>query len=307
MPPPRSQLSDPPDRGCIDTEQRNHRSKNLDTLSIRECVRLINEEDMTVAPAVRDAEVSISEFITSAAANMKNGGRLIYLGAGTSGRLGVLDSAECPPTFQTDPGLVIGLIAGGNTALRKSSEYREDDPDGAKEELELLCLDSKDTVLGIAAGGTTPYVLGGLKIAQKKGAVTGLLCCTDPPEPLVVDHLIIVRTGPEIITGSTRMKAGTATKMVLNTISTTIMVQMGKVHDNLMVDLRASNDKLRDRAVRIISELTGIDRKESLQLLSRARGCVKQAVLMQTKNISFTDADSRLKKAEGILRKALED
>jgi N-acetylmuramic acid 6-phosphate etherase len=228
------------------------------------------------------------------------------VGAGTSGRLGVLDASECPPTFQTDPGLVVGIIAGGDAALRHSSESKEDDPEGARAELEALALNESDTLLGIAAGGTTPFVLGALRIAKEAGASTGLLCCApiDPPEGC--DVLICVETGPEVVTGSTRMKAGTATKLVLNTISTTLMVRTGRVHENLMVDLRATNDKLRDRAMRIVGELTGLDRRSCHELLERAGWGVKVAALMHAHGGSRADAEHALDRAEGRLRDAME-
>ncbi|MCK4872580.1 MAG: N-acetylmuramic acid 6-phosphate etherase [Phycisphaerales bacterium] len=295
----------PPDRGHLETEHCNPRSADLDALSVRACVGLINDEDQTVALAVRQAVAEIAAFVETAAANMRCDGRLVYLGAGTSGRLGVLDASECPPTFQTDSGQVIGMIAGGDAALRRSSESMEDDPNGAKPNFEAIDVRAGDTVLGIAAGSTTPYVLGGLRLAKARGASTGLLCCSRVDRPSWVDHLIIVNTGAEVVTGSTRMKAGTATKMVLNTISTTIMVQLGKVHGNLMVDLRATNDKLRDRAARIVGELTGLDRDASLDLLDRAGGEVKSAVVMHRLDVTHEEAARRLADAHGLLRAAL--
>ncbi|MFG0251371.1 MAG: N-acetylmuramic acid 6-phosphate etherase [Phycisphaerales bacterium JB038] len=295
----------PPDRSGIDTEQRNPRSAALDTLSVRQCVELINEEDRTVPEAVRGAVAELSAFIEAATANMRRGGRLIYIGAGTSGRLGVLDASECPPTFQSQPEQVVGIIAGGDSALRRSSESREDDPQGALPELDRLDIGERDTLLGIAAGSTTPYVLGALALAQQRGATTGLLCCSEIERPAHVEHLMLLRTGPEIITGSTRMKAGTATKLALNTITTTIMVQLGKVYGNLMVDLRATNAKLRDRAARIVGELTGLPREESFALLERAEGQVKQAVVMHQRGVDHKEAQRLLDLARGDLRTAL--
>ncbi|MBL0926594.1 MAG: N-acetylmuramic acid 6-phosphate etherase [Phycisphaerales bacterium] len=296
----------PPDRSSLLTEQRNPRSLELDRLSVAECVALINQEDASVPGAVAAAAGEIAEFIGAAEARLRAGGRLIYLGAGTSGRLGVLDASECPPTFQTDPSTVIGLIAGGDGALRRSSEGREDEPEGAAAELAALNVDSRDAVLGIAAGGTTPYVLGGLRMAHARGAYTGLLVCARVDRAPFVGTLIAVLTGPEVVTGSTRMKAGTATKLVLNTISTTLMVRLGKVYENLMVDLRASNAKLLDRAARIVGELTGLGRPASFDLLGRAGGAVKTAVVMHRLGLDRGAAEERLAGAGGRLRIALE-
>jgi len=297
--------SSPPDRGTLLTEQRLAASSGLDTLDVQGCVRLINEQDATVADAVRRAEPEIVAFIELAEGGLKRGGRLVHIGAGTSGRLGVLDAAECPPTFQTDPGLVVGVIAGGDSSLRRSSESKEDDRDGARAELESFKIGPADTLLGIAAGGTTPYVLGAIELAKRLGASTGLLCCSRIERPAGADVLIAVETGPEVVTGSTRMKAGTATKLVLNTISTTLMVRTGRVYENLMVDLRATNDKLRDRAMRIVSELTGLDRGESQALLERAGWSVKTAVLMHMRGVEAGEAERRLSEAGGRLRDAI--
>ncbi len=311
-------VNPPNDRGHIDTEQQNPRSIRLDQLTVAECVRLINDEDSTVAAAVAAAAPTISIFIDAILRRMKaeatlphgrgseGKARLIYFGAGTSGRLGVLDASECPPTFQSPPGMIVGVIAGGDSALRLSSEGKEDDPDGARPEIERLNINERDTVLGIAAGGTTPYVLGALDICAKRGALTGYLTCSRVPTPPFVDHHIIIDTGPEIVTGSTRMKAGTATKLVLNTITTTLMVQLGKVHENLMVDLRATNDKLRDRAARIIRTLTGITRDEAFSLLDRAGGSCKAAIVMQQLGCSQDEAIGRLERTDGRLRDSLE-
>lgn len=295
-----------PDRGGLLTEQRLARSATLDSMSTLEIVGLINDEDATVAAAVRRASGAIARFIDDACEGMQRGGRLIYVGAGTSGRLGVLDAAECPPTFQSPPGMVVGVIAGGDAALRKSSEAREDDACGAHGELRAMGVCTDDAVLGIAAGGTTPFVRGAIEFAAGMGACTGLLACARVEPPMGCRHLIVVETGPEVVTGSTRMKAGTATKFVLNTISTTVMVQMGKVYENLMVDLRASNSKLRDRAVRIVSELTGLGRLESVALLEAAGGEVKTAIVMRRSGVNAEDARARIASCGGSLRKAIE-
>ncbi|MBL8744960.1 MAG: N-acetylmuramic acid 6-phosphate etherase [Phycisphaerae bacterium] len=298
----------PSDRGHIDTEQRNPRSMSLDQMSVAECVRVINQEDATVARAVSAAGSAISGFIDGVLFRMREdrAGRLVYFGAGTSGRLGVLDASECPPTFQTPPGMVLGVIAGGDAALRASSEGREDEFDGATEEVDRLRIGERDSVLGIAAGGTTPYVFGALELCKGRGALTGLLTCSRVPTPQFVDHHIIIETGPEIVTGSTRMKAGTATKLVLNTITTTLMVQMGKVYENLMVDLRASNDKLRDRAARIVCLLCDVQRDEAFSLLAQAGGSCKVAIMMHRTGGTRETAEARLAKAGGRLRVALE-
>lgn len=320
----------PADRTHIDTEQRNPRSMRLDQLNVADCVRLINAEDATIAAAVAAAAPAITAFIEAVLSRMNpnephapargsspppnephapargpSQPRLIYFGAGTSGRLGVLDASECPPTFQSPPTMIVGVIAGGDSALRLSSEGKEDDPNGARAEIERLNIGPHDSILGIAAGGTTPYVLGALDLCAKRGALTGFLTCSRVPTPSSVAHHIIIETGPEIVTGSTRMKAGTATKLVLNTITTTLMVQLGKVHENLMVDLRATNDKLRDRAARIITTLTKLPREQALALLDQARGSCKAAIVMHHTRCTLQEAEARLARANGRLRNAL--
>jgi N-acetylmuramic acid 6-phosphate etherase len=283
-----------PDRSHLLTEQRNPRSMNLHTLSVQACVALFNEENKLINDAMAAAAPALTAFIEAASERFNRGGRLIYIGAGTSGRLGVLDASECPPTFHTPPEKVVGLIAGGDSALRKSSEGKEDDPEGAHAELAALNLTASDTLLGIAAGGTTPYVLGALAFAKSlpssphsssphsSSPLTALLTCAPIPNPPQADHLIVIETGPELLTGSTRLKAGTATKLALNTISTTLMIRAGRIHENLMVDLKATNDKLKDRAARIISTLTSLPREEALTLLDRAGGNVKAALALRS-------------------------
>ncbi len=267
----------------------------------------ISTADQDVAPRVRDELRDIAAFVDLAHPRLAGGGRLIYLGAGTSGRLGVLDASECPPTFQTDPAMVIGLIAGGDGALRRSSESKEDDPAGAHPELDALRVGPDDAVLGIAAGGTTPYVRGGVEYAKGRGAATGLLTCTPLDRPAWCDVLIAVRTGPEVVTGSTRMKAGTATKMVLNMVSTACMIRLGKTYADLMVDLRATNDKLRDRAARIVSAITGADRDEAFILLDRAGGHAKVAAAMGVLGVDAPEARRRLDASGGSLRAVIGD
>jgi N-acetylmuramic acid 6-phosphate etherase len=336
----------PPDRSGILTEQRNPRSADLHRLSVADCVSLMAREDRAVLDALDRAAPALTAFIEAVLPRFAAGGRLIYLGAGTSGRLGVLDASEAPPTFQIEPGRIIGIIAGGDASLRRSSEGKEDDPRGAVPDLAALELTPNDTILGIAAGGTTPYVLGGLEYARScvqsratggsstsaplsatgglstsanpqaalspgitggqaasgtQFPLTALLTCSPIPPRPSIDHLILLDTGPEVLTGSTRLKAGTATKLALNTISTTLMVQTGRVYQNLMVDLRATNDKLRDRAARIVAELTGLPRDASLTLLDRAGGWAKAAIVMHRLGIDRTEAERRLAEVGGRL------
>lgn len=295
-----------PDRGHVLTEQRNPRSAGLDAMSVGDVLRVMNGEDATVAAAVGAALERVAAFVEALEPRVRDGGRLVYFGAGTSGRLGVLDASEVPPTFQAAEGLIVGVIAGGDGSLRKSSEGREDEPEGVREEFERLGLNEKDTVLGIAAGGTTPYVIGGLRLARERGALTGMLACARAPAG-AAEHVIEVITGPEVLTGSTRLKAGTATKQVLNMITTALMVRLGKVYDNLMVDLRASNAKLTDRAARIVSALTGEDRAGALALLEKAGGEAKVAVVMRRLGVGAGEARARLAAAGGRLRGALQE
>ncbi len=298
----------PPDRAHLLTEQRNPRSANLHAMSVAQCVAMIADEDRAIPTAVARAAPAITRFIEAVEPGFRDGGRLIYVGAGTSGRLGVLDASEAPPTFCIEPGRIIGIIAGGDAALRRSSEGLEDDPRGATPELEALDLTSRDAILGIAAGGTTPYVLGALAWAGGRAAqrpITALLTCSPIVAPSGVDHCIIIETGPEVLTGSTRMKAGTATKMCLNIISTTLMVRSGRVYQNLMVDVRATNAKLRDRAARIVAALTGLPRDEALIAVDRAGGSAKSAIVMQRLHIDKAQAESILAQSHGRLDIAL--
>lgn len=303
---PTGAQADPPNRSHIGTEQRNPRSMTLDAMTSEEVVRLMNDEDATVAASVRRAAREIASLVDALVPRVAGGGRLVYLGAGTSGRLGILDASECPPTFQAPPHVVVGIIAGGDASLRKSSEGMEDDPAGAHAALDELRVGAGDTVLGIAAGGTTPYVLGGLEHADRRGAVTALLSCCAVCSPPAVRHHLIVETGPEVLTGSTRLKAGTATKLVLNSISTALFVRLGKCYENLMVDMRASNAKLRDRAARIVGTLCDLPRHGALELLASAGGSVKHAVVMHRLGCTAVQADRRLTQARGSLRRALE-
>jgi N-acetylmuramic acid 6-phosphate etherase len=298
----------PPDRGHITTEHRHDRSRELDALDTAACVNLIVEDHRAVADAVASAAGDLAAFIDRLVDRLRAGGRLIYVGAGTSGRLGVLDAAECPPTFQSPPEQVIGVIAGGDAALRRSSEAREDEPRGAAEALEGLGLTADDAVVGIAAGGTTPYVLGAIELAATAGALTALLTCVRPDRPPVgCDHLIVLDTGPELLTGSTRLKAGSATKLALNIISTTVFVQLGKVYSNLMVDLKATNAKLTDRAIRLLIELCPqLSREQAAALLDRADRSVKTAIVMQRLAVDAATARRLLDEHHGLLRPILD-
>lgn len=304
---PESSIEVPRRRGHLITERRNPRSEELDRLSVMEVLELINDEDAAVPGAVRKALPRIAEFVERVVQSFRSGGRLIYVGAGTSGRLGVLDAAECPPTFSVSPELVRGIIAGGAPALTRSVEGAEDLPEKGAESLKELDLSAKDCVLGIATGATTPFVHGALAYARKVGAYTGFLVCTS--EDAIrgnADVIIPVMVGPEVVTGSTRMKAGTATKLVLNMITTTAMVKLNKTYGNLMVDLKALNAKLWDRGARIISEVARLTYEEALDVLKQADGEVKTALVMAQRGLSAEDSRSRLKDQDGSLRRVLE-
>lgn len=264
----------------LTTEARNPASEMLDALTPAEIVQLINAEDAKVAAAVGEQSAAIASAIETISARLATGGRLIYFGAGTSGRLGVLDAVECPPTFNTDPSNVIGLIAGGLDALTSAIEGAEDNPQLGEDDLKSIGLTSQDSVVGIATSGRTPYVLGGLEYARQVGAFrVGLACNRDAELTTRCDVNIIPVVGPEVLSGSTRMKAGTATKMVLNMLSTGVMIQLGKTYGNLMVDLRATNSKLLARATRIVAVSTKLTEVAAQQLLKDCNGEVKTAIL----------------------------
>src|SRR5690242_5688605 len=291
------------------TEQRNARTQSIDVASIQEIVDPLNAEDATVAAAVRTQRVSLARAIDLVLAAFQSGGRLLYVGAGTSGRLGVLDASECPPTFGSAPSQVVGIIAGGPPALMKSAEGAEDDRDAGKAAIDGAAVDGKDVVIGIAASGTTPYVHAALDRARERGARTGIVACSEPPKALrdSCDVAIVPLVGPEALTGSTRMKAGTATKLVLNTISTGAMIRLGKVYGNLMVDLMALSDKLEDRGERIVMECGAPDRARARAAIAAAGGSVKVAVVMVRAGIGADEARSRLAAAGGSVRKAAGD
>jgi len=289
------------------TEARNPHSVAIDTLSALQIVKLMNAEDAQVAPAVgREAE-SIARAIDVIAQRLREGGRLIYLGAGTSGRLGVLDAAECPPTFSTPPEMVVGVIAGGPAALTRAIEGAEDHPEAAVEDLQRIGLSRGDVLVGIATSGQTPYVLGGLRYGRQVRAFTiGLAWQRGSALGQVADLMITPVVGPEVISGSTRLKAGTATKMVLNMLTTGAMVLLGKTYGNLMVDLRATNAKLVRRTRRIVCELTGLTEAQAEELLRRCDGELKTAVVAHRHGVSADQARRILRHAGGQLRVALE-
>ena len=291
------------------TEQRNPRSSRIDQLSTLEIVDLINAEDRMIAEAVGEERAAIARAVDLVVECFRNGGHLIYVGAGTSGRLGVLDASEMPPTYGTDPSLVQGIIAGGYDALVRAKEGAEDNPDDGARAVDERGVTAADFVLGIATSGTTPYVHGALRRAREIGARTGFLLCTYPPPELIETHDVVIAplVGPEVITGSTRMKAGTATKMVLNTITTSAMVRLGKVYGNLMVDLQVTCEKLRDRGERILMETIGVERAAAADLLERAGGHVKTAIVMGRLNVDRDEARTRLQNEGGVISAVVGD
>ena len=291
----------------LDTEAINPATVEIDQMRPLEIARAMNAEDATVARAVERELAPIAEAIAQIADRLRRGGRLVYVGAGTSGRLGVLDASECPPTFGTPPGLVVGCIAGGATALTRSVEEIEDSPDAGRADLEGLGIAEADAVVGIAASGRTPYVLGAVAHAGGVGALTvGLACNRDTPLERLVAVMIAPVVGPEAIAGSTRLKAGTAQKMVLNMLSTGAMVLLGKTYGNLMVDVQASNSKLRHRAIAIVRATTGLDAAAATELLRAAGGDTKTAIVAARAGIPPDVARARLAAAGGSVRTALE-
>ena len=287
------------------TEARNPATANLDQLSTLDLLGTMHAADREVLTAVEAELPHIALAVDTIVGRMDKGGRLFYVGAGTSGRLGVLDASECPPTYNTPPELVQGLIAGGDVALRRSVERAEDDASQGQRDLEAHGFSGKDVLVGIAASGRTPYVLGGIEYARKLGAATiGLSCVPGSQVAQRAEIAITPATGPEVVTGSTRMKAGTATKLVLNMLSTASLVRLGYVYGNLMVNVQPTNVKLRDRAARIIATLTDLSQEKALDLLDEA-GSVKTAIVMQRLGLSRLDAEERLAQAKGRLRIAL--
>jgi N-acetylmuramic acid 6-phosphate etherase len=292
----------------LTTEARNPASEQIDTLAPLEIVRLMNVEDARVPEAVgREAE-PIARAIEIIAQQLRAGGRLIYIGAGTSGRLGVLDASECPPTFSTPPAMVVGLIAGGYGALTRAVEGAEDHPESAVADLKNVQFTAADVLVGIATSGRTPYVIGGLRYARAIGAAAIGLACNDASALAdVADLMITPVVGPEVISGSTRLKAGTATKLVLNMLTTGAMVLLGKTYGNLMVDLKATNAKLIARSRRIVAELTGLTEAEAEQQLTRCGGELKTAVVACRRGVSPDEARKLLAQAGGQLRRALQE
>jgi N-acetylmuramic acid 6-phosphate etherase len=290
----------------LTTEARNPASAAIDQLTTLQVVQLMNREDATVAEAVRREAQAIAAAVDVIADRLRRGGRLVYVGAGTSGRLGVLDAAECPPTFNTRPDQVVGIIAGGSSALTRAVEGAEDHPQDAVRDLEQQCVGPLDCVVGIATSGRTPYVIAALRHAQQHGAYTVALACNRDSELAASADLVIAPiVGPEVISGSTRLKAGTATKLVLNTLTTATMIRLGKTYGNLMVDLRATNQKLRLRTSRIVCELTNVSEEAGQRLLDAAGGELKTAVVMQLAGLSAEQARVRLEASQGRLREAI--
>ncbi|MFM8897792.1 MAG: N-acetylmuramic acid 6-phosphate etherase [Actinomycetota bacterium] len=294
------------DLANLNTEAVDSRFANIDSLNNLELLKAFNESDKSVPLAVDKVLPAIAQAVTSITARMSQGGRLIYVGAGTSGRLGVLDASECIPTFSIKAGLVVALIAGGDHALRNAVEGAEDKIDGALPELEELGLSASDTVVGIAASGRTPYVIGALKFAGKVGALrVGVTCNPQSEISKYVEHAIEVDTGPEVLAGSTRLKAGSAQKLVLNMISTAVMINLGKTFGNLMVDLQIANEKLRNRAVRIIQAATNCDSTTSEQALLDSGNQVKVAIVMILLGLPRAAAEEALTRGESRIRTVL--
>lgn len=289
------------------TEQRNPASYRIDTKTTLEILTLINQEDQKVAPAVAQRLTEIANLVDDVVRSFKQGGRLFYIGAGTSGRLGVLDASECPPTFGVSPSMVQGLIAGGLPALTTAVESAEDDAEAGIVELKQRGFSKIDVLVGITASGQAPYVVGALSWAKKLGATVGAISCNEDSQVFShVDHKIHIAVGPEIITGSTRMKAGTAQKLVLNMITTTAMIRIGKVYNNLMVDLLPLNSKLVDRAKRLIMEVTGCTRGEAETLYHKGKGNVRVAILIHLLNLDVEEAEKLLEESGGSLNRALD-
>jgi len=282
------------------------RSEHIDALPVIEILRIINEEDKGVPYAVEKALPSIAALVDAIVHAFQNNGRLIYIGAGTSGRLGVLDASECPPTFGVPPGMVVGLIAGGDAALRRSIEGAEDHPEDGEKALREIDFSSKDVLVGITASGAAPYVLGAMEYAKSVGAIVGAISCNRDSKTFeLAQHRILVEVGPEVITGSTRMKAGTAQKLVLNMLTTASMIRLGKVYGNLMVDLMPVNRKLVERSKRLIRQATGCSKDEAEAAFLASGSKPKIAILMVLLNIGATQAEELLASAEGRISEAI--
>lgn len=291
----------------LTTESRNLDTLDIDRVSTLEMMRMLNREDMKVPQAVSESLDKIAEAVDAAANALSSGGRLIYTGAGTSGRLGILDASECPPTFGTDPSMVVGIIAGGYEAILRAVEGAEDDFAAGARDLALKGFTGKDILVGIAASGRTPYVLGAMHYAKKAGAVTVSVSCNKGSAMAeAADIPIVAEVGPEAITGSTRLKAGTAQKLILNMITTGTMVKLGKVYSNLMVDVSATNEKLVERRKNIVMQATGADSDEAEKLVTLAEGNPKLAILMKLAGLGKDDASRLLENNRGYILKALD-
>lgn len=291
----------------LETEQHNHQSTNIDKMNTLDILKTINNEDKQIPSAIHKNLNNIEKVVDESYKSLKDGGRLIYIGAGTSGRLGVLDASECPPTYGVTPDLVQGIMAGGNEAIFRAQEGVEDRPEEGAKDLKEINLTEKDMVIGITASGRTPYVLGALNYANSIQAGTSSISCASYSEVSdVAQFPIEIITGPEVVTGSTRMKAGTAQKLVLNMISTAVMIKLGKVYQNYMVDLKASNYKLKIRSINILKEILTINDSQALELLEQANGHVKLALLLGMTDLKIDKAKEQLKQSNGHLRKALE-
>ncbi len=294
------------DLSHLTTETRNEKTMHLDEMSTLEIVQTMNEEDHKVPEAISLVLTDIASLVDAIADSFNKGGRLIYMGAGTSGRLGVLDAAECVPTFGTEPEMVQGLIAGGMKAMTLAVEGAEDSKELGQEDLKALHLNKNDVVVGIAASGRTPYVIGGLTYANEVGAVTGSVACNKQAEiSEFATHSIEVEVGPEILTGSTRLKSGTAQKLILNMLSTGAMIKIGKVYKNLMVDVKPTNEKLVERSKRIIMQATDCSYEEAAKYFEEAQENVKLAIVMILTGLNKEDAAAKLKESHGFVRQTL--
>jgi len=293
----------------LKTEQRNAASMNIDTASVNEILKIINNEDKTVPSAIEKEIPYIENAVELIVASFKSGGRLVYFGAGTSGRLGIIDAAECPPTFGTDPELVQGYIAGGKEAMFRAQEGAEDYEENGAGDVVKAGINKNDVVCGIAASRRTPYVIGAVKKAKELGAKTLYITCNPRSEFNIkeVDIAICPYVGPEVVMGSTRMKSGTAQKLVLNMLTTASMIRLGKVYENMMIDLQMTNKKLVERSKRIVMTITGLTYEEAEVYLNKAGGHVKTALVMILAGVDLDEAHSRLKKADGFVRRAVEN
>ena len=290
------------------TEERNDRSRKIDTVSTLEIANIINIEDKGIAYVIEDILPQIAAAIDVIATRLRQGGRLFYMGSGTSGRLGILDAVECPPTYSTDPELIQGLIAGGYEAIFKAKEGAEDSEELGEQDLKNKLLTAADIVVGLSASGRTPYVVGGLRYAGSVGAATISICCSENSRIAHYSQIdLCALVGPEVITGSTRMKAGTAQKMILNILSTGTMIKLGKVYGNLMVDVKSSNEKLKERARRIVMEATGCDRDTAIRALNETGGKAKPAIIVVILKISAAEAEEKLTRYQGYISRVLRE